>query len=308
SNSNQIIANLIGTDRSGTRPLGNRFDGVFITAGASPNVVGGHTAAAGNRIAFNGRHGIAVVSGVYNAILSNSIFSNTELGINLITDLFDQVTPNDPGDRDSGPNDFQNYPVLTSATSRENGVRIEGSLNSRPNGTFRLQFFANTSCDPSGHGEGERLLGARRVTTDENGNADFTALVATYVEDAEFITATATDAYSNTSEFSQCLPMGALATPSPTPTGTAGASPTATSTSVASPSATATVSATATASPTGTASATAAPTGTTTPAATTTMTSTPAASPTMTATATRTATVGEWRLYLPLSARSVEER
>ena len=63
----------------------------------------------------------------------------------------DGPTPNDPLDADTGPNNLQNYPVLTGATQ----TTVAGTLNSTPNTTFTLEFFSNTECDPSGYGEGE---------------------------------------------------------------------------------------------------------------------------------------------------------
>jgi hypothetical protein len=47
---------------------------------------------------------------------------------------------------------------------------VEGTLNSDfPNTSFRLQFFASASQDPSGYGEGESLIGSHVVTTDATG-------------------------------------------------------------------------------------------------------------------------------------------
>ena len=38
---------------------------------------------------------------------------------------------------------------------------VEGTLNSRPNATYRIEYFASQSCDPSGNGEGQ--VPARRA-------------------------------------------------------------------------------------------------------------------------------------------------
>ncbi len=61
------------------------------------------------------------------------------------------VNANIPCDTGSGANMAQNYPVLTQAVSG-NGTGIRGTLNSRPNATFLLQFFANPACNSSGYG------------------------------------------------------------------------------------------------------------------------------------------------------------
>ncbi len=208
---NVVQGNFIGTDVTGTTSLGNSRDGVFIT-GSSNNIVGGTTAGISNTISHNGGDGVWVSSGTGNAILGNSIFSNGGLGIDLGQD---GVTLNDTGDADTGANNLQNFPVLTSATS--GSTTIEGTLNSTANTTFRLEFFSSSSCDPSGNGEGETFPGFKDVTTDGSGNASFTANFVTTVTVGDVVTATATDPGNNTSEFSACQSVAAAA-PTPTPT------------------------------------------------------------------------------------------
>ena len=80
-----------------------------------------------------------------------------------------------------------------------NGVRVE--FNSAPNSVYRLELFANTACDASGNGEGESFLGGIPMVTDANGNFVLELFPG---QDGEFVTATATDAAGNTSEFSNC--------------------------------------------------------------------------------------------------------
>ena len=213
---NLVQGNFIGTDVTGTAALphgdggqGNLRGGVTIVDGASNNTIGGTVTGAGNIIAFNnsafgfggggGGGGIVVESGTGNTILSNSIFSNVGLGIDLVGD---GVTANDLGDGDTGANDLQNFPVLASVY--KGSTIIEGTLNSTPSTTFTLEFFSNSACDPSGHGEGESLLGATMVTTDGSGDASFLVTFSTTLPTGTVITATATDPGNNTSEFSQC--------------------------------------------------------------------------------------------------------
>jgi beta-lactamase superfamily II metal-dependent hydrolase len=195
---NTVEGNYIGTDITGTADLGNSWNGVLIS-GASSNTIGGTAAGAGNTIAFNGGDGVFVESGTANLIDRNSIHSNTGLGIDLDPD---GVTANDAGDGDTGANNLQNFPVLTSVSS--GSTFIEGTLNSTPDTEFRLEFFANVACDPSGFGEGETFLGSTMVTTDTIGNANFAVTFPTPVPSGQFITATATDPGNNTSEFSEC--------------------------------------------------------------------------------------------------------
>jgi parallel beta-helix repeat protein len=199
---NLVQGNYIGIDRSRTIPLGNRGEGMKIFA--SNNTIGGTHRSKGNTIAFNGG-GVNVFSGTGNAILANSIFSNSTLGIDLGVD---GVTANDVGDEDLGANNLQNFPVLTSAIGGSK-IKIQGTLNSTPNTSFRLEFFSNPDCDPSNHGEGKKFLGAKNVTTDGSGNANFKASFDTKVAPGQWITATTTDPGNNTSEFSQCIAVTA---------------------------------------------------------------------------------------------------
>jgi hypothetical protein len=213
STGNVVRGNFIGTDAGGTNPLGNTSDGVIIgdaaaftapvTGTALNNVVGGTADnPQGNVIAFNGGRGVRVFSdaSVGNSISFNNIFGNGALGIDLGAL---GVTPNDAGDADTGANNLQNFPVLSSAVSANGTANVQGTLNSTPNTTFQLEFFANPACDASGNGEGQFTRGTLSVTTDANGNVAFSQFVAGAV--GEFITATATDPAGNTSEFSACV-------------------------------------------------------------------------------------------------------
>ncbi|HET9785538.1 MAG TPA: Calx-beta domain-containing protein, partial [Pyrinomonadaceae bacterium] len=205
SSNNQIHGNLIGTDISGINPLGNSGNGVQIENIAARNRIGGLFAGQGNTIAFNGQAGVLVTGGPganLNSIRRNSIFSNAGLGIDLGGD---GVTQNDSGDGDIGPNDIQNFPVIT-LVSGDSQPTITGILNSTPNTLFSLDFYSSSSCDPSGNGEGTTLLGPGplAVRTDSNGNASFGLALSTPLAMGHVITATATDPFGNTSEFSLC--------------------------------------------------------------------------------------------------------
>jgi CSLREA domain-containing protein len=200
---NLIQGNFIGTDAGGTADVGNSSDGVRIIGDATNNTVGGTGAGAANTIAFNDNNGTAVNNnGTGNSFLSNSIHSNGSLGVDLGVN---GVSPNDLGDPDTGPNNLQNYPVLTEATAFVSSTSVTGSLNSTPDTNFTLQFFANTICDTSGFGEGETFLGSLPITTDVNGDMDFVASPSVGGTAGKYITATATDAGGNTSELSACV-------------------------------------------------------------------------------------------------------
>lgn len=200
---NTVRSNLIGTQAGGTSPLGNGSHGVVIADG-DDNIIGvDGVSPQGNTIAYNSGDGVFVFSGAGNQILSNSIFDNDELGIDLGND--NVVTPNDDDDPDTGANNLQNFPVLTTA-SVDGNTTIEGVLNSTASTQFTVQFFANTACDPSGFGEGRTYLATDTTTTDGAGDAAISVTVAGDLT-GQFITATATDPDDNTSEFSNCIPV-----------------------------------------------------------------------------------------------------
>lgn len=183
-NGNLVLGNLIGTDRTGTQALGNGSNGVSITG--SNNTIGGTAAGAGNVIAFNGNDGVLVDAGTGNAILSDLIFASGNLGIELI----------------NNGNHNQAAPLLSGAFLDGPNTVIQGVLQSTPNTTFTVQLFADPSADPSGSAEGQELLGTITVRTDAFGFAAFTVTIAKQVPAGQVVTATATDANNNTSEFS----------------------------------------------------------------------------------------------------------
>ncbi len=210
-----VRGNRIGTDATGAGALGNFSTGVLLDS-ASGCAIGGTAAGAGNTIAFNGSWspnggGVVVLSNAYNSILSNSVFSNDGLGIDLSSNFpLDGVTPNDPDDGDFGPNQRQNFPVLGSATDIGGSTTIEGTLGSTPDGNFVVQFFSSPEADPSGNGEGKTYLGQTGVITDASGDASFT-FATPDAEVGEVVTATATGVsetgtpFFSTSEFSRAV-------------------------------------------------------------------------------------------------------
>ena len=196
---NLVQGNYIGVGSDGVTAIGNLSDGVNITSAgtASDNMIGGTESGAGNVIAYNGAYGVQVtpVTSTGNSILGNSIHSNTTSGISLTG-----VAGNDLGDTDSGPNNAQNFPVLTSAfTDVTGGIVVSGTINSQAYGTYRVEFFANTG----GGDQGQIYLGYRTVIVDSDGNASFVQRLSGAVPVTATITATATNLNTgDTSEFS----------------------------------------------------------------------------------------------------------
>ncbi len=183
----------------------------MITAG-SRNRVGGPLPGQSNVIAFHTFTGIGVESGsVRNTISGNSMFSNA-FGIDLdfvLNNPGSRVTPNDPGDSDTGPNLLQNFPVLELIHSAGGVTEIRGSINTTANSPIRIEFFSNATCNASGNGEGRTYLGSVDVVTNSSGNAIFETSLAAAVSPQELVTAAATDEFGDTSEFSACQAMTA---------------------------------------------------------------------------------------------------
>lgn len=241
---NRVQGNFVGTMPNGQRALPNGV-GIYMSGGTHDNIIGGTATGAGNTISGNRQDGISIIpndpnstnnnqvqgnvvsrnrgSGVRiighntgNSIRHNSIFGNGGLGINLQPDgePDNTVTPNDPGDADTGPNNLQNFPVLTSVTDTSGSTVISGTLNSTPNSSFDVDYYGNNTADPSGYGEGEIYLGTTRISTNSSGVSTF-SISSSRSGIRQFFTATATNAHTgDTSEFSQAAqvtPATALA-------------------------------------------------------------------------------------------------
>ncbi|MCP4336114.1 MAG: cadherin repeat domain-containing protein, partial [Gammaproteobacteria bacterium] len=104
---------------------------------------------------------------------------------------------------DTGSNDQQNYPIITTVQVNGSDLEITGTFNSLANTTFRLEFFGNRT--PGNLGMMADYLGATSVITDVNGDAIF-AITLTGEGDNTLssFTATATEelgggTYGNTS-------------------------------------------------------------------------------------------------------------
>jgi hypothetical protein len=209
ASNNLILGNRIGTDATGTTAAGNGGDGVRIDPGGSLTWIGGPAPPDPNRILFNQGAGIRVLDGTGHRIGANRVGSNGGLGIDLGPM---GVTPNDPGDGDSGPNALQNFPVVTAAADCLGSTTVTLVLDSSPGTAFDVDLYASATCDPSGYGEGEIPVSTIPLSTDDEGRAAF-AGVLTSIGVGDFVTATATDPAGNTSEYSACQPVIASSGP-----------------------------------------------------------------------------------------------
>ncbi|QQS33649.1 MAG: CSLREA domain-containing protein [Acidobacteriota bacterium] len=215
--SNTVVGNFVGVMPNGT-PIANGGSGVSLNFGSGSNIIGGVSeeepgrnlgsapVSFGNTIAHNGQNGIVLqpTAGTGNRIERNNIFSNTLLGIDIGPA---GLTPNDPGDPDEGPNRLQNFPEISNYNIDGSGdLIVTYRVDSNPafssygaDGLY-IEFFKSDMT-----GEGKSFLGSARYTVADFGGG-FKQLNlgnAAAIEFAfgDYITATATDAGNNTSEF-----------------------------------------------------------------------------------------------------------
>ncbi len=124
TSNNRAQGNYVGTDKSGTKDLGNEDGGVVITASAADNVIGGTTAGARNLISGNDGNGILIkVSSAFNEVIGNRIGTTASgtgaLGNSATGVAFDGASNNLIGDGSSaGAN--------TIAFNGQDGVAIIG--------------------------------------------------------------------------------------------------------------------------------------------------------------------------------------
>lgn len=237
-----------GNDILNSQPDGTgESSGVRVFILATNTLIGGITDGAGNRFESNAGSAVAVeeleatafslVGTPSNvAILGNTITgtattsgikTNSGLGIDLFRNvdtspvpdtvaesyLNDGPTLNDVGDVDTGPNDFLNFPVITSTSATPGSLSATFNLDvdeTAPNG-YRVEFFANDTADPSGHGEGQYYLGSYDVAGDVTGQSVALSVPAGLATGSYAISATttekddSTDGFGATSEFSANL-------------------------------------------------------------------------------------------------------
>ena len=208
ANSNVVEGNYIGTDISGKAAIPNRFAGVAVESGSVGNLIGGTIAGAGNVIDYN-YIGVAVYQSntTNNSIRANSIFANNGQGIDL------EGFPGEHVGFEAGPDDWQNYPIITNAFGYAGRTIVEGNFYSLPLRAYYIDFYVNAVQGPSGYGEGQAYIGTETVATSATGTTLFayTNNSANYA--GQYISATATADTGDSSEFAADV----LATNAPAP-------------------------------------------------------------------------------------------
>ncbi|MCX7284926.1 MAG: right-handed parallel beta-helix repeat-containing protein [Novosphingobium sp.] len=185
-------------------------------SGIRLDTTGSNIQVIGNTIRNNTRNGIYLVGSTRAALVSNSIYANGMIGIDLGEN---GVTLNDAGDGDTGANDLLNFPQIGSIhVTGSNALQYRFTLDAPAAASgYRIEFFANSSADPSGFGEGERYLGHVDITHAGGAQAfsgTLTTLSAVAIGDIVSATATrrtAGGAWDTTSEFSAVATAEGLA-------------------------------------------------------------------------------------------------
>jgi CSLREA domain-containing protein len=174
---NKVYGNWIGISPGGTA-IPNRVAGIRLSSGAKGSLIGPYNVIAKNPVGVqvSGTHTLA------NVITRNSIFSNTNLGIDL------------------EPLGVKNQKSLTlaKATTQGGATTIRGSLNSTPDNSFIIEFYSN----PRSTNQGKLFIGERELITGPDGKVSFVFSPTKVVPSRRNITATATAVGGNTSEFS----------------------------------------------------------------------------------------------------------
>lgn len=214
-------ANVIADNGTAGSTL-NMGAGVVVTALSASSQSPVSVQSTGNLISGNsiyGNHDLGI--GLLNIptstlipLLATSSTSNIpSVVVNFLSQVHLGVQPNTLPAATTGPNNLQNYPTIGSAIDSGGTTTIRGTLDSRPDAAYQIQFFSNLHASASGYGEGRTYLGSTTVTTDASGAATI-AFTTSAVAPGQVISATAIDGSNNTSEFSNAV---AVTIPSTTP-------------------------------------------------------------------------------------------
>ena len=199
---NTVADNFIGYQSD--RNAGNGV-GVQVDNGAAGNAINY------NSIYDNVGAGVQILdTSLGNSMFENQFLGNGGLGIDLGAD---GVSANDNDSLGGAlPNRGQNFPLLTGAIGGHHNGTLKGTLTSTP-GTYTIEAYSSPACDASGYGEGAFSAGYMQftipnITVQGQGSIAFQlplhgAFLPPYTDTT--ITAVATDANGNTSEFSPCF-------------------------------------------------------------------------------------------------------
>jgi hypothetical protein len=165
---NVVSGNYIGTDASGTKPIGNSGHGVSLNSDTSQNVIG-----PGNTIAFN-LDGVAVIGRgtIGNRITQNYIYKNDETGIQTWDGGNNELAPPTitfVGTRLIRGTSPPNAAIEVFSDEGDDGRIFEGSTNADGQGNFTFRMptgrltgpnVTTTATDPEGNSSPFSLPGS----------------------------------------------------------------------------------------------------------------------------------------------------
>jgi hypothetical protein len=214
----RIIGNYIGTDVSGTLPIGNGLNPespsqpqstiVAFSTGSCGLQIGGTAAGEGNLIAYSGLAGVLIESCDRASVLGNRFLRNRGIAVDLSTGNADRgPTPNDPGDPDGNPppgggvflsgNRLQNYPEILDLVRNGGTVTLTYRVDTDiANATYPLRIDV-----ARGHaGQAEFPVAVDSYGAIDAGLPKTVTFPAVALEGGGAIVLSATDAAGNTSE------------------------------------------------------------------------------------------------------------
>jgi parallel beta-helix repeat protein len=194
--SNQvIIGNKIGVLPDGVTSAGNGSHGIILHTNSHDNRLGGELAGEGNIIANNGGDGVLIGSdpssgfaaeaGVGNSVIGNLIFGNSGLAIDLGPN--NGTTANDANDVDVGPNNLQNSPAISLASTVGDAILLRGTFNSTL-GNYRIDFYSGSLA-----GQAQKYLGTLLDSLVDTTTLEFALIFDTEVTAGQFVAAIATN-------------------------------------------------------------------------------------------------------------------
>jgi hypothetical protein len=227
---NTVLGNHIGTDAAGTQVLGNTYDGIRIGDGAQDNAIGGQTAAGRNIIAASTWNGVYIKgSGTDGNTIAHNYIGTDVTGTQDKGNTYNGVRIDDAAqDNTVGPNNLIAYndrcgvyvdgTGTTSNTITQNSIHSHGGsylgidLNAGGNNEILAPasvsvdgcFTVSGTADPGDTVEvftGPDEEGKRYLATGVADGLGDWEVVGPFKFDT-YVTATATDASGNTSEFS----------------------------------------------------------------------------------------------------------
>jgi len=202
----------IGLDSLGNATVPNTGARAILVSGFDNRITSGTSNP--NRIFGNTGKGIQIAQFRDGNQIDRTLFSgNGGIAIDLDANGDPQsgITPNDTNDADTGANDLQNHPVITSASRDADGDgEIIGTLNTNPvNGTvYEVDVYHSATRGAFDSGQGQTLIGTADVTVNAQGAGSF-AFLAAGLPPGGFVSALArrTSGSLDTSEISPAVAL-----------------------------------------------------------------------------------------------------